>query len=272
VRGGTRVLADQAACPFRAFARHRLGARALESPEPGLDALQRGQLLHALMAELWKQLGTSAALAGDVGPAIERAAARAVDGIDERLAVLEKRRLARLARDWLEVERGRAPFEVVHVEDERSLGIGGLTLAGRIDRMDRLADGTHAILDYKTGNRVSANDWQGERPDDPQLPAYAIAASEEVTALAFAKLRAGDMKFSGFSLGKDVLPGVTEAKSWSGLQADWKAALEKLAAGFAAGEAQVDPKRALATCRHCDLQPLCRVHERFSALADEEGE
>src|SRR5262249_39918395 len=32
VRGGTRVLADQSACPFRAFARWRLGAEALESP------------------------------------------------------------------------------------------------------------------------------------------------------------------------------------------------------------------------------------------------
>src|SRR5207302_10673720 len=45
VRGGTRVLADQAACPFRAFARWRLAARALEEPAPGLDARKRGSLL-----------------------------------------------------------------------------------------------------------------------------------------------------------------------------------------------------------------------------------
>src|SRR6185503_5842029 len=37
VRGGTRVLADQAACPFRAFAKWRLSAEALEEPESGLD-------------------------------------------------------------------------------------------------------------------------------------------------------------------------------------------------------------------------------------------
>src|SRR5688500_6790382 len=35
VRGGTRVLADQAACPFRAFARWRLAAEPLEAPMPG---------------------------------------------------------------------------------------------------------------------------------------------------------------------------------------------------------------------------------------------
>ena len=39
---------------------------------------------------------------------------------------------------------------------------------------------------------------------------------------------------------------------------------------FADGVARVDPKRGLLTCRHCDLQPLCRVHERIAALDDED--
>ena len=47
VRGGTRVLADQAACPFRAFARWRLAAEPLETPLAGPDASDRGKLLHA---------------------------------------------------------------------------------------------------------------------------------------------------------------------------------------------------------------------------------
>src|SRR6266850_1320872 len=38
LRGGTRVLADQAMCPFRAFARWRLGAEEMEEPSSGLDA------------------------------------------------------------------------------------------------------------------------------------------------------------------------------------------------------------------------------------------
>ncbi|HWI39848.1 MAG TPA: hypothetical protein VNU64_25625, partial [Burkholderiales bacterium] len=48
VRGGTRVLADQAACPFRAFAKFRLGAEKMEEPVSGLDARDRGKMLHAL--------------------------------------------------------------------------------------------------------------------------------------------------------------------------------------------------------------------------------
>src|SRR5471032_875016 len=62
VRGGTRVLADQAACPFRAYARHRLGAEGLATPAEGLDAQDRGNLLHALMAQLWGTLRTKSRL------------------------------------------------------------------------------------------------------------------------------------------------------------------------------------------------------------------
>ena len=268
VKGGTRVLADQSACPFRAFARHRLGAEALEAPEPGLDAMRRGQLLHALMAGVWRTLKSSSFLSSDLKPVIEKSAAEAVASLDLEgpFAALETQRLVRLAGEWLEVERGRSPFDVVHIEQKRSLGIGGLELSGRIDRMDRLEDGSHAIIDYKTGSRVTASDWAGERPDDPQLPLYAVTAPEAVSALAFAKLRAGDMKFSGFSLKEKEIPGVKQAKSWGGLVATWKAELESLASGFAAGDARVDPKKGLATCRNCDLQPLCRVHERLNAL------
>ena len=56
MRGGTRVLADQAACPFRAFAKWRLSAEELEEPESGLDPRDRGKLLHALMREIWTRL------------------------------------------------------------------------------------------------------------------------------------------------------------------------------------------------------------------------
>ena len=54
------------------------------------------------------------------------------------------------------------------MEDKRKLTVAGLELNGRIDRMDELESGGHALIDYKTGN-PTPNDWQGERPEDPQL-------------------------------------------------------------------------------------------------------
>lgn len=270
-RGGTRILSDQAACPFRAFARHRLGAESLERPVEGPDARTRGLLLHTLMKALWSELGTSAALRDDCSAAIGRAAAAAVieAGLEEPFAGLERTRLAKLAGEWLEVERRRPPFAVVATEDKRRLAVAGLELNGRIDRMDRLESGGHALIDYKTG-RPTPNEWLGERPDDPQLPFYALNAEEDVRAVAFAKLRTGEMRFMGFSEREEVIPGVKAAKDWDGLTGGWKAEIEFLGASFAAGDARVDPKKQLATCRYCDLQTLCRVYERLNVLALEE--
>lgn len=270
-RGGTRILSDQAACPFRAFARHRLAAESLEEPVAGPDARARGLLLHTLMKELWAELKGSQGIQGDCGPAIERAAAAAVREakLEEPFAALERKRLAKLARDWLEVERERPPFAVVATEEKRKLAVAGLELNGRIDRMDRLETGGHALIDYKTG-RPSPIEWLGERPDDPQLPLYALNAREDISAVAFAKLKTGEMRYMGFSEQKDAIPGVKPAKDWVALVDGWKKEIESLGAGFAAGDARVDPKKQLATCRYCDLQPLCRVYERVNTLVEGE--
>jgi probable DNA repair protein len=271
-RGGTRILSDQAACPFRAFARYRLAAESLEEPVDGPDARARGLLLHTLMKELWSELKGSEGLRGDCGPAIERAAAAAVREakLEEPFAALERKRLAKLARDWLEVERERAPFAVVAMEEKRKLVVAGLELNGRIDRMDKLEAGGHALVDYKTGT-PTPNQWTGERPDDPQLPLYVVNAKEDIAAVAFAKLKTGEMRYMGFSDRKDLIPGVKPAKDWNALVAGWKKEIESLGTGFASGDARVDPKKLLQTCRYCDLQPLCRVYERLNVLSEGES-
>src|ERR1700694_1347501 len=267
VRGGTRVLADQAACPFRAFARWRLAAEELEEPALGLDARQRGALLHDLMKHLWGSLKSSASLRHDMEPAIASAAAAAVkeNGLEGRFAELERSRLAKLAREWLEGEKARAAFEVAALEERRALKVAGLEFSGRIDRMDRLAAGGHALIDYKSG-QVSRQAWLGERPDDPQLPLYAVSAPEEIAAGAVARLVPGEMAFRVFSKEKNLLPKVELYRDWAGLRAQWRKETEALGTAFAAGDARVDPKYGLKTCRLCDLQTLCRVYENINVL------
>src|SRR6266850_6393862 len=273
VRGGTRVLADQAACPFRAFARWRLAAEALEEPAPGLDARKRGSLLHHLMKHLWSRVKTSKNLRHDLEPAIAEAAVAAVKelGLEGRFAELERERLARLAREWLEIEKTRAPFEVAALEERRTLNVAGLELSGRIDRMDRLEKGGHALIDYKTG-QATRNAWLGERPDDPQLPLYAVSAPEQIAAVAFARLNPGEMAFRGFAKEKNILPKVELYRDWRGLLDQWRKETKELGAAFAAGDARVDPKYALKTCRLCDLQTLCRVYENINSLNEANDE
>ena len=283
VGGGTRVLADQAACPFRAFAHHRLQAKDLETPGDGLDARDRGNLLHALMNELWGALKSKArldAMAPDeLAGIIDRAAQAAVAKVradrpgvlDGRLADLERVRMARLAREWLAVERMRGGFEVVAREERRTLHAAGLEMHGRIDRMDRLDDGSRVLIDYKTG-RATPKDWLEERPDDPQMPLYALAAGEKIAAIAYARVKTGEMKYLGIARDGAVLPKVKAFDSWPGWPEMWQKNLDALGHEFATGVAAVDPKRGLKTCKYCDLRPLCRVHERLAAIEDEDGE
>src|SRR5439155_17733768 len=152
-------------------------------------------------------------------------------GLEGRFAELERERLARLAGDWLEIEAKRAPFEVLHVEQQRELNVAGMKLDSRIDRMDKLVGGDsgHVLIDYKTGGLMSTRQWEGPRPDDPQVPLYAIAATEELAAVTFAKLRAGEMRFVGYSRVPNLLPDVAPPRSqWPALLAQWKKDAEAL--------------------------------------------
>ncbi|MEW5708532.1 MAG: PD-(D/E)XK nuclease family protein [Pseudomonadota bacterium] len=285
VRGGTRVFRDQASCPFRAFAVHRLGSRALDAPQAGLSPAERGRLLHGVLAQVWRALGSrrgleatspealSDLLRAAADRAVEAAARERPQTLRGRYAALEKERLARLAGQWLEVERGRGDFEVEAVEASQELAVGGLSLRVTLDRVDRLPDGRRVILDYKTGE-TRPGQWEGERPEEPQLPLYALGMKEPVAAVAFARVRPGDMGFRGVAAGEVGIPGVVAHPDWEALLDGWRRTLEALAQAFAAGFARVDPKRYPATCRHCDQGPLCRIHERvgLGPTEPEEGD
>jgi hypothetical protein len=111
---------------------------------------------------------------------------------------------------------------------------------------------------------MSTRQWEGPRPDDPQVPLYAIAATEELAAVTFAKLRAGEMRFIGYSRAPNLIPEVAPPRSnWTALLAQWKKDAEALGKAFVSGDARVDPKEELKTCRRCGLQTLCRVYEKY---------
>ena len=89
-----------------------------------------------------------------------------------RYLELEEQRLTKLVTEWLDYEATRIAFEVADTEVKRTVHIAGLTLDLRLDRIDRLNDGSLLVIDYKSGD-VSPNSWELPRPDDVQLPLYA---------------------------------------------------------------------------------------------------
>ena len=287
--GGTSLFRNQAACPFRAFAVHRLGSRGLADMQPGLAANDRGTLLHEMLRATWQALGSRERLLAlspeELESLLDAAAEEALavlrrrraESLGGRFGRIEKRRLAAMARDWLEVERGRADFEVEALERKAPVTVGGITVNARIDREDRVA-GARVVIDYKTSKRVSVAAWLGPRPDEPQLPLYALAGGAEMAALAFAQVRPGSLQFCGVAREAGLLPrvGPIEANrtrgadaypDWNALLAHWRRELESLAGEFLAGEARVSPKWGAKTCSTCDQQPLCRVAEKAPGAA-----
>ncbi len=289
-RGGARLLELQSACPFRAQAEIRLGARPLDEPGLGLDAADRGELIHEALAILWRELGSHAALLAmdevQTRVAAARAVAEALAG-PRRSADPVRRQLLELEGDWLErrvldmlaIDRNRTTFVVEAIEQPVNARIGDLELELRPDRLDRLSDGTLAVIDYKTGAQAEVRAWLDERPRLPQLPAYVQAlGTEQVGAVSFARIRAGDTRYEGLTRDPGTFPGlrVPGAKggprgveSWGQLLVDWRRRLESLASEFVRGDLRLapDPPRA---CEFCHLGALCRIAEARPGLAFEE--
>ena len=286
VSGGTALFAEQAACPFRAFARFRLHADSPVLPEAGMTLMERGTLAHKALERAWGRIASHGALCAlDDGELRQRAEAAAgealadfMEGRSDRLGAretaLELERLSHLLMDWLEFEKQRQPFQVEKRETEIDFEIGGISVTGRIDRIDLLESGKRIILDYKTGD-LKANSWMGDRPDEPQLPLYCVSADFELGGVAFAGLKRGSIGFMGlaeeeaqfpkarpFHLAAD--PGGEPFGSKAALLNRWKQVLESLGQSYRNGDARVMPKNIAVTCRHCHLPALCRIAELSS--------
>jgi hypothetical protein len=209
-----------------------------------------------------------------------------VDSLSGRFADIEHARLSRLVTEWLSYERERGPFDVVACEQAHDVSLSGLSMRLRLDRLDRLTDGTHALIDYKSGGAHVAS-WLGQRPDEPQLPLYFLTSGQAISVLTFARAKRGQrgkvFGFEGVSAVPDLLPdvGPIEQKSgmekkgyisWDVLIAEWEESINALAKHFVEGDALVDPKNGALTCSQCDLQSVCRISEVLGVPAlDDDG-
>lgn len=270
VAGGTAMLGRQARCPVRAFCQDRLGARPLEPLRYGISPRLRGIATHGAAERLLADLPTQAAFASkahDVAASVERTLDRLFGRTRSYLAALyelESDQLHRVLDALLRDEQRRAPFRVRAVEQRATVALGPLTLNIRIDRVDELADGTIAIVDYKTNERATSAAWFGERLRDAQVPLYAAQSADAVGAAVVARLALPETRYSGF-WSNAAFPGRPSkyAHPQASAQIDiWRTQLQQLAAEFAAGDTRIfvadfeDAAKAYA--------PLTRVFEQLA--------
>ncbi len=191
--------------PYAIYARHVLDLRALNDIDAAPDAADYGERIHDVLDDFVR--------AHDIGTLPADALERLLTLGEERLADLRARpavwafwrpRFGRVARWFVGHEgarRGQLAQAVAEVTGKLTIEAAGrpFTVTARADRVDRLADGTLAIIDYKTGAPPTKKEVEaGFAPQLPLEAAIARAggfegvAPAEVSALEYWRLNGGE--------------------------------------------------------------------------------
>lgn len=280
LKGGSQILRNQAINPMAAFLIHRLGARQPTSMHQGLTPQQRGQMLHEVLANLWNQWQrqsvllqlSDAELQSAVHQEVEKQALalkhREPGYFSDRYIALEIERLSALIQGWLEQEKLRPGFTVHATEQSLETDIEGLPLTLRLDRLDLLDNGQWLIIDYKTGN-PHLKSLGSERPEEPQLPIYAIAYEQEISALLFVQINTTETTIKGIGTLSDYHEGVAGAEkgpqydlpdNWPETLKHWQQHLEALAREFQHGDTQSQFKTRNLERFYDYLAPMLRLN------------
>lgn len=190
--------------PYSIYARSILNLKRLDDLDTDPSAAERGDAIHRALDAF------VSAYPRDLPPEpLARLLAFGRETFAEHLgrpgvAAFWWPRFERVAAWFIEVERDRRrSLSASATEQEGRLEIDGpagpFLVTGVADRIDRLADGSYAIVDYKTGGHPSKGDLKGGSA--PQLPLEALMLGRggfpdlpagPVSSLAYWRVGGGD--------------------------------------------------------------------------------
>jgi ATP-dependent helicase/DNAse subunit B len=257
-----------------------------------VDAKLKGMVAHTALSRFFsglpKELGVD-----NVEPSLVEDAVRfmracldsAIGGVRMEMTDIQRRELDQtlwrdleaLVREEAEADRPLVPrrFEVSFgmerspQELQRGLDLGGLTLSGKIDRIDVDPHSARGIVqDYKSGKHAfSAREI--ERELRLQIPLYMLVLRDLVGIEPLGGVYrplSGERRARGLlraDARADVLPGyvktdyLDEDEFWAQVEGA-KALATQLAGRIRAGDVRHDPKGGECPT-WCDLWPICRV-------------
>jgi hypothetical protein len=192
------------------------------------------------------------------------------------LAEIESEICSGLITAFVRSEHARPAFTIVAMEKDREAELGGLPLHIRPDRVDELGAGTRIVIDYKTGE-IGTGQWLGDRPEEPQLPIYALLL--EADAIAFVQLRRAGIAWAGLARRDVGIPGVIEPAKlrrrnekyadWAALRSAWQRRLLGMAAEILGGDARIHRGRGRRALAEGQWAMLTRIYE---SAGDDEAE
>jgi ATP-dependent helicase/nuclease subunit B len=191
--------------PYTIYAKHILKLRELDPVDLPPGAADRGIVIHAALSDFTKSF--AAALPSDPTAALIDIGAKhfaAFDDYPEARAFWwpRFRRIARWFAGWERMRRASIAALATEVQGKIDIPLGErvFTLRARADRIERLAGGGYAVLDYKTGQVPSEK--QVRIGVSPQLTLEAailrrggfpdIPAGACVAELVYVSVKGGD--------------------------------------------------------------------------------
>jgi RecB family exonuclease len=188
-------LSSMGDCAFTAYARYVLGLYDERDPDFDLSGDAFGNLIHAAIEALLSSRGgltPEAAFEAALGKTATPAWIRS----ERLLRALRKKSVSMLTAFLRSEEeyRGRSGAELLCQEEPIELQREGIRFKGRMDRVDRHADGL-ILIDYKTGGSLPNAAVTRRSGKGLQLPAYALALQESkgepVISAQYLELREG---------------------------------------------------------------------------------
>jgi ATP-dependent helicase/nuclease subunit B len=264
--------------PYTIYARHILRLRPIDPIDMLPGAAERGSVIHGAIGEFTQRFAKE--LPADPLAELTKIGRKwfaPLQDFPEAQAFWWPRfeRIARWFVDWEKARRANTARVQAETSGKTEFSIGerNFVLRGRADRIEQSADGTYAILDYKTGRVPGHKEVQAGLA--PQLTLEAailraggfagIEAGATVGQLVYIALRGGED-------GGEQKPVKFDASTPDAEAERALAELKKLATRFEDG---AQPYRSLVSSmwktRYGDYDHLARVKEWSLAGAGDDG-
>ncbi|WP_228488330.1 PD-(D/E)XK nuclease family protein [Caenimonas koreensis] len=183
--------ADLRACPYRFFAMRQMGLQEADEIDTDVDKRHFGNWLHKVLSTFHENLHAQAQPPGPLRTQMLEDAAQQVT----RAMRLDDGEFLPFAAAWPRTRDAYLEWLAKHEADERatwleseqehSLDLGKLKLSGRIDRIDKLPDGTKLVIDYKTEALNTSRERVKDPAEDTQLAFYAALLSDDTLRAAY---------------------------------------------------------------------------------------
>lgn len=248
-------------CPFKFFARKTLKLRERPAaPRDRLDVLVQGIILHRALAESWRAplLGI-----GVLDQVFERECAQKRVPRTYRTEAVRLELLRHFER-FTEDRRVDLGWDA-RVEEEFEFALQpGLTIRGRIDRLEVNRERQALVIDYKYSTQVKGRVKEAESGGSVQGGLYLLAAEKsfglDPVGMLYCGLK-GEVQWDGWHVPVAALEGVGNSCAPQVIR-ELMAGAEQRAIetreGILAGRVEAHPADR-DKCRWCDFRDICRV-------------